>query len=391
MRRIYPANGSDKMTVQAAILVLTTAFAPLASAPVAAQTGAVLTVSSGVTRTGGIEMPGDMPMMLLRRSFADLLKQGGLTLDGWMNACRVNAPICAQGMQGVSSAVAAVALMQGTDARFDPVQAGTYYVFALGKSAADPVVWDVRVDLHAGANAVRLDERNHLAAGGGGGGGAAIAAAAPAPTQTPAGPAGDPSIAKARAAKVDTRVFGIPLGEPLRLPSCDTLGGLFTAGPVQPIPTCVIDTSGGNLLAAFVGLDLVDKDVATIQLSSESCPTWMSTCAVNAALRDGNLVRVELTTKGRGVEQATGNELRGKYGAPTASTRGTVTPDVGNPFTVTDLVWSFPGLRVEFQPVTRVDGDDSRVKTNEGLVRIETDTSYQLRQKEVKEQSKPKL
>jgi hypothetical protein len=195
-----------------------------------------------------------------------------------------------------------------------------------------------------------------------------------------ASPAVEPSIARARAAKVDTRVFGIPLGEPLRLPACDTLGGLFT-GPVQQIPTCVIDTSAAtSLLTAFVGLNLEDKDVATIQLST-----------VNAALREGNLVRVELTTKGRGVEQAAGNELRGKYGAPTSSTRGTITPDVGNPFTVTDLIWSFPGLRVEFQPVTRVEGDDSRVKTNEGLVRIETETAYQLRRKDVEEQSKPKL
>jgi hypothetical protein len=48
--------------------------------------------------------------------------------------------MCAQGIQGVGPALAAVAVMQGTEARFDPVQVGTYYVFALGKSAADLVV-----------------------------------------------------------------------------------------------------------------------------------------------------------------------------------------------------------------------------------------------------------
>ena len=379
------------MKVQAAVLVLTAALTPFVAAPAAAQTGAVLTVSNGVTRTNGIEIPGDVPIMLLRQSFVEVLKQGGLTLDGWMNACRVSSPVCAQGVQGVSPALAAVALMQATEARFDLVQAGTYYVFALGKMATDPVVWDVRVDLHAGANALRLDERNHAAAIGGGAGGAAATTSAPGPSQAPAGPAVDPSIAKARAAKVDTRVFGIPLGEPLRLPTCQLLGGLFSPAGPSGNPTCLTDTSAANLLTALVGVSLENLNVASIELNSESCPTWLSSCTVWATLSEGNLVRVVLTTKGRGVEQATGNELRGKYGAPSSSIRGTITPDVGNPFTITDLIWSLPGLRVEFQPVTRVEGDDARVTTNEGLVRIETEQAYQLRQNEIKQTSKPKL
>jgi hypothetical protein len=48
-------------------------------------------------------------------------------------------------------------------------------------------------------------------------------------------------------------------------------------------------------------------------------------------------------------------------------------------------------LRVEFQPVKRSADDPSRVTTTEGIVTIETETAYQLRQKEVQEQSRPKL
>ena len=384
------------MKVQAAILVLTAALAPLVAAPAAAQTAAVLTVSNGIPGTSNISIPGDGPMMLLRRSFAEVLQQGGLTLEGWTNACRMSAPMCAQGLQGVSTSLAAATVMQGMEAKFDPVPAGTYYVVALGGSAKDPVVWDVRVDLRAGGNALRLDERNIATSTGGGAGraGSTAAAAAPAPSQTSVGRGVDPSIAKALAAKVDTRVFGIPLGEPLRLPTCELLGGLFSPTGPKADPTCIIDTSPGALLTAFSPIDLQalqDKDVAAIQLGSDSCPTWMSSCTVNATLREGNLVRVELTTKGRGVEQATGTELRGKYGSPTSSRVGSITPDVGNPFTITDLTWSLPGLHVEFQPVRRLEEDDTRVRTNEGLVRIETEQSYQLRQSEVKERSKPKL
>ena len=213
---------------------------------------------------------------------------------------------------------------------------------------------------------------------------------APAPAQATGG---DQSIARARAAKVDTRVFGIPLGEPLRLPTCDPLGNLFAPGGPQASPTCLTDTSGADFFAAFLPAELTaaNNNSALIQLSADSCPTWMTSCTVTAALLEGSLARVVLTTKGRGVEQVTGNELRGKYGPPTSTVAGTVTPDVGNPFNVTDLVWSLPGIRVEFQPVRKSEDDPSRVKTNEGVVTIETEAAYQLRQSEIKEQSRPKL
>jgi hypothetical protein len=217
-------------------------------------------------------------------------------------------------------------------------------------------------------------------------------AGATAYAQAPAA-GGDPSIAKARAAKDDTRVFGIPLGEPVRLPTCDPIGNLFASGGPKASPTCLIDTSTPDFIAAFLPPELTanNNDVASIELTADSCPTWLSSCTVTAWLLDGNLARVVLATKGRGVEQATAKELRGKYGPPTSSAAGIITPDVGNPFNVTDLTWALPGLRVEFQPVKRSEDDPSRVTTTEGIVTIETETAYQLRQKEVQEQSRPKL
>ena len=203
----------------------------------------------------------------------------------------------------------------------------------------------------------------------------------------------DPSIAKARAAKVDTRVFGIPLGEPLRLPACDPLGNLFNPGGPQASPTCVTPTgAAADFLAALLPVDAdAVRNLANIELSADSCPNWMTNCNVAAALIDGNLARVVLSTKGRNVEQATAKELRGKYGPPTSSNAAIIRPDVGNPFNITDLVWALPGLRVEFQPVKQSEDDPTRITTTEGVVIIETETSYQQRQKEVAEQSKPKL
>ena len=383
----------------AAVIVLTAALTLVASTPVPAQTAAVLTVSNGMAPASKVTIPSDVPMMLLRRSFAEVLKQGGLTFEGWENACRISSPMCAQGISGVVPALAAAAIMQGPEAKFDPVPAGTYYVFALGASAKDPVVWDVRVDLRPGANTLKLDERNIAMAAGAGAGRAgtttstSVATVAAPPVPVPAARAVDPSIAKALAAKVDTRVFGIPLGEPLRLPTCQGLGGLLAGGlnAFKEDPTCLTDMSSATLVAAFLPELTQPNDVAMIQLNSESCPTWLSKCMVTATLHEGNLVRVQITTKGRGVEQAAGTELRGKYGPPTSSKVGSITPDVGNPFSITDLVWTLPGLRVEFQPVRRMEDDNSRVQTNEGMVIIETEQAYARRQTETKQQTRPKL
>jgi hypothetical protein len=79
-------------------------------------------------------------MMLLRQSFAPVLKQCGLTVESWSIACRLGNAMCAQIVQGVATSLVAATSMQGTQAKFNPVPAGTYYVVALGRSAKDPVV-----------------------------------------------------------------------------------------------------------------------------------------------------------------------------------------------------------------------------------------------------------
>ena len=74
-----------------------------------------------------------------------------------------------------------------------------------------------------------------------------------------------------------------------------------------------------------------------------------------------------------------------------SAVHGTVTSDVGNPFPITDLLWTLPGLRVEFQPVRWTEDDPDRVRTTAGVVRIETEQAYQMRQRETKEKTRPKL
>ena len=214
----------------------------------------------------------------------------------------------------------------------------------------------------------------------------AAPATRPAPTNPPAvARAPDPSIAKARAANVDTKVFGIPLGEPLTLPVC-AYSGIFDSGsnPTNCILKTGLEELGAAVVGAFVGADPAEpSNLVTIQVTQSNCPTWMD-CAVRGTLDNGLLVAVFLTTNGREVEAAVAKELRGKYGQRASMQQRFITPNNGSrEFEVWDLDWELPGLHVEYKVV-----DDVVTK---GLVRIESERIYQLRLARIREATKPKL
>src|SRR6185503_3459013 len=157
------------------------------------------------------------------------------------------------------------------------------------------------------------------------------------------GMATDPSIAKARAANVDTKVLGLALGEPLRVPSCDSLGDFSTR-------TCVLSNQNPALDAALavLGLDLnsgprtVEEqrtDVKSVNFPSDNCPSWLRDCGASVLTYDGLLVAIDLKTKGHNVNQAVVRDLREKYGPPTSVKPIEVTPRVGNPFKASNLEW----------------------------------------------------
>jgi hypothetical protein len=77
------------------------------------------------------------------------------------------------------------------------------------------------------------------------------------------------------------------------------------------------------------------------------------------------------------VEKATNDELRAKYGQPTGIELGKITPDVGNAFEVSNPEWNLRGLHVQYQ-VIRLP-ENGRVNINEGIVWIETESTYRLR------------
>lgn len=189
----------------------------------------------------------------------------------------------------------------------------------------------------------------------------------------------DPSIAKANAAGVDTKAFGIQLGDRISLPACSTSDMLIT-----PKTTCLV---AGDLALATSLLSALEPglgEIHNIKLARDSCPQWLSQCMVLASVENERLISLTMQPDGHKVEQETARELRAKYGARFAARERIITPDSGAAqFRSYDLEWNFPGLHVFYRPVHET--------IYKGLIRIETDRAYELRLAREKEANRPRL
>ncbi len=177
----------------------------------------------------------------------------------------------------------------------------------------------------------------------------------------------DPSIAKAKASKMDTTVFGMELGEPFAVPYGNAGSGIPLFDSVfRPAPTHQRN-SGSN------DEQLTQRELIT--LDPDRCPTWVWVgCQVYVVLYQGQLVAVEAPTKGRKVENSVKDELRAKYGPPTLISKVKITSDLGGSFEVDEPIWMGRGIRVEYQVV--VHNEDVGVDITSGLLRIMTETTY---------------
>jgi len=196
--------------------------------------------------------------------------------------------------------------------------------------------------------------------------------------------ASDPAIAKASAAKVDTEVFGIQLGELFSVPACPMFG---PAGA----QTCFsgMDELLGGLARAP---NEPPANYRTVRLATDKCPSWVSQCTLVVQSFEGKVGYIGVFTKGPGVDAAVREALTEKYGRWQTSKVGTVTPkDAGRRiFDVVQLFWTLPGLYVNYQPVWyTAEGETPNV--NEGLIRIETETARKARAADAAKQPKPKM
>lgn len=208
----------------------------------------------------------------------------------------------------------------------------------------------------------------------------------------------DTSIAKANAAGVDTKVFGVPLGEPIRLPRCATanerknetrsndpynaLKGADLLGAFRGVQTSTTCQSDGAMMA-FIGMLAGGKPADRyIMLAKDSCPDW-AYCEVAASLYDGNLAGIAVFIQKGAREDYVGKQLRAKYGKPTSKEKADYQNDYGARYQVDELEWALPGLHVEYKPGP----------SGGGVLVVETETGHKIREVKgaAEEAKQPKL
>lgn len=182
-----------------------------------------------------------------------------------------------------------------------------------------------------------------------------------------------PEQAKARAAGVDMTVFGVELGEPLRLPACVSPKG------AKPDPFTMIDPGVGTVRTLCRGSSITGVLLgANTAVHMPKCPNWVlgdamkESCSMQAYLHDGRLSAVAITTRGVDVAPDVEKVLVAKYGAPSRKTPRRMQNRYGATFDLLDLEWSLPGLHVLYTPMGTAPGA--------GMVMIRTETAVKSAQ-----------
>lgn len=199
--------------------------------------------------------------------------------------------------------------------------------------------------------------------------------------------AADTSITKALAAKVDITIVGLKFGDPLRLPACPLLA---LSLPKENCVSTTVDMAD-DILKGFGMETSISNDVKMVSLSTDHCPSWVTGCTAYVTVHGGKIDGVALFTNGRNSAAAVTRDLTAKYGKPTRVKSGVITPDEGNKFTINEPEWDLPGLRVRYEIVSRDEDGGERIHTNQGIVRIMTETEYQRRLKKEEAPVKNKL
>lgn len=138
---------------------------------VANGANAVLTVTDAFAVRSGTASPfvAGQIITLWKDSWENVLRKVGVrpppgtsAIKTWLNACASGQPICQQVIASVKPyAVANAKFGPDRQAQFTAVPPGTYHVFAAARYDNQPFLWDLRVDLKPGANALTLDRTNN--------------------------------------------------------------------------------------------------------------------------------------------------------------------------------------------------------------------------------------
>jgi len=139
------------------------------STPQAPLGNATLSVVSGFASQAGVPNPlAGRPYVLLRSSYGATIANAGLTVPAGTSPykyvgalCANRQPDCQTAMNAVkASAASAVRADASGNGTFPGVPPGTYYLMISAVFNRQPLVWGQAVQIHAGANSIKLDSTN---------------------------------------------------------------------------------------------------------------------------------------------------------------------------------------------------------------------------------------
>jgi len=148
---------------------LAPASAANVAAPASAPAPAALSLEAGITAASGqFSPPKNLKVFVLKDSAETALARGGIaarpgmsSMKTWAAACQANSPVCVQGSKAMDAYRAgAITTDAAGKAQVRAVPPGIYYLVAFSQAGNHRMMWNVRVELKPGANAVTLDQRN---------------------------------------------------------------------------------------------------------------------------------------------------------------------------------------------------------------------------------------
>jgi len=223
------------------------------------------------------------------------------------------------------------------------------------------------------------------------------AGAASVPVQSAQPTPSDESIRRARAAGVDVTVFGLVLGEPVRLPACPEQGFLDLLGPgIQT--TCIVNEDPLGIaedITKLFGITASAGDARSastydlvVAMPSAKCPDWVAQCQFRVQLAGGRLSAVFILTTGLDVQDAVGAALTEKYKKPTqTSYKRWVNDKSGDAVMSLNMSWNLTGLNVTLE------GYPGGTREAFGSVVIEADavTRQRAQEEKARQDQKQKL
>jgi len=133
-----------------------------------AATATLSVISNFAAPVGARDSLAGHPFLLLRESYADVIKKSGVTIPADISPYRYASTVCSHKSPDCSKVQSALRANSASfvradvngNATFPALPPGVYYLMIAGRFDKQAVVWVQQIPLRPGNNTIRLDQHN---------------------------------------------------------------------------------------------------------------------------------------------------------------------------------------------------------------------------------------